>query len=292
MKRINFVSRFFIVIVSVIVFLVTISSCATTKGKTGDGFKYSIKKGIVTITGYNGTERDLVIPDTIGGFPVTIIDGSVFADKNIASVIFPDTLTYIGRDSFSGQNYITEISLPADIKTIRFNAFNANNLKSIIVNQKLNLERPLELPNLFMASYLMHGQKTGVYTYQDNTWLLDGKSPPPYIENWGILSTKDSAYAENINGNAGANYYIGIFNGEKPGDVIPHDYSVYILPEGTCEIGIRVETKNISGGKKFIQNVVKGKKYVVKYGIGGSGAVLFLGSVGLGNITLTEETEE
>jgi len=54
----------------------------------------------------------------------------------------------------------------------------------------------------------------------------------------------------------------------------------------------KVETKNISGGKKLIQDVVKGKKYVVKYGIGGSGAVLFLGGVGFGNITIMEETEE
>lgn len=52
------------------------------------------------ITEYNGTNRYLTIPDTIGGITVTGIGKSVFYASDIVMVKFPDTLTYVGQSAF------------------------------------------------------------------------------------------------------------------------------------------------------------------------------------------------
>lgn len=54
------------------------------------------------ITEYNGTNKYLTIPDTIGGIPVTGIGKSVFSSSDIIMIKFPDTLTFVGPRAFWG----------------------------------------------------------------------------------------------------------------------------------------------------------------------------------------------
>jgi len=57
---------------------------------------YTISNGEVTITGFGGTEAVVVVPSSIQGFPVRIIDAEAFANnQTITSIIIPQSVTTI-----------------------------------------------------------------------------------------------------------------------------------------------------------------------------------------------------
>ena len=69
-----------------------------------------------TITGYNGTDTELVIPSTIGGVAVTTIGTSAFANnKNITSVVIPEDIKVMEWKDESG-NLVTTLpeTMPDD----------------------------------------------------------------------------------------------------------------------------------------------------------------------------------
>lgn len=61
---------------------------------------------------YQGTDTDIVIPDTYNGHTVVNINNPYFKNKGLNSVVIPDTILYIGYSVFSGNNF-THITLPA-----------------------------------------------------------------------------------------------------------------------------------------------------------------------------------
>jgi hypothetical protein len=69
-------------------------------------FLYVTKDGVATITGMKITdEKNIVIPATIAGFPVTAIGESAFSDltaEKVSSITLPSTVTSIGAYAFQG----------------------------------------------------------------------------------------------------------------------------------------------------------------------------------------------
>ncbi len=66
-------------------------------------FEYSQESdnGPVTITGYNGTDTDVVIPSTISGCPVTAIGNYAFEDcSSITGITISDSVNSIGDYTF------------------------------------------------------------------------------------------------------------------------------------------------------------------------------------------------
>ena len=80
----------------------------------------------VTINGYTGTATDVSIPDTIGGYPVTVIVRDAFRDAAITSIQIPNSVTGIGPYAFYGCTKLTSVKFdePAKLKKINHNAFN------------------------------------------------------------------------------------------------------------------------------------------------------------------------
>lgn len=77
-----------------------------------------------TIVAYNGTDTELVIPETIDGVTVTAIGESVFQDNiMLSSVIIPDTVSKIGKKAFYGCTGLTEIELPESLTSCGNYAF-------------------------------------------------------------------------------------------------------------------------------------------------------------------------
>ena len=67
----------------------------------------------ITISGYVGTESELVIPAFIGGSPVVTIGENAFFKKNVLqSIVIPDTVTWIGEGAFKGCEILEDITLP------------------------------------------------------------------------------------------------------------------------------------------------------------------------------------
>lgn len=82
------------------------------------------------ITGYIGSTTDVVIPDTLDGYPVTAIGANAFEGKGLTSVTIPNTVTSIGNFAFRS-NSLTSIVIPDSVITIGSSAFRSNSLTSI-----------------------------------------------------------------------------------------------------------------------------------------------------------------
>ena len=122
------------------------SSLAVTGEEAG--FSYEIVSDTYcSITGYTGSETQLVIPAQLGGYPVQEIDSSAFRNNvtlesvtlpegmtyiqsyafrdctALKSVSFPTTLTRIGSYAFEGCSALETADLPAGLERIDKNAF-------------------------------------------------------------------------------------------------------------------------------------------------------------------------
>jgi hypothetical protein len=107
-------------------------------------FTYMVNDGQVTITGYDGRNKDLVIPPIIEGYPVTAIAPGAFKGKGngfgsyhpVDSIILPEGLLSIGAEAFSS-NLIKELKLPDSLTYIGDLAFSHNFIQELILPDSL-----------------------------------------------------------------------------------------------------------------------------------------------------------
>lgn len=93
------------------------------KETPAEDFLYERNNGEITITGYTGAEREIVIPKEIDGRPVTAIGERAFAHYDLTSVTFPNTLTYIGEYAFDDCETLTEVNLPDSLTYLGWYSF-------------------------------------------------------------------------------------------------------------------------------------------------------------------------
>ena len=117
----------------------------TAKAATEGDYEYTVlEDDTVEITKYNGTATTLTIPSTLDGKPVTRIADFAFEVRvevspgcytdasTVTSVVFPETLTYIGNWNFY---QLTSIHIPASLTTIGSRAFGMEYVESITVDE-------------------------------------------------------------------------------------------------------------------------------------------------------------
>ena len=64
------------------------------------------------ITGYSGKETKIIIPETLGGIPVTLISPSVFkGNEKLTYIKLPSSLTYLNPMAFNMCSSLTEIDV-------------------------------------------------------------------------------------------------------------------------------------------------------------------------------------
>lgn len=89
---------------------------------TDSGYAYTVENGKATITAYFGASPDLlVIPSTVGGFPVTTIGNglqTVFSNGRSGVVLFPDSVTKISNRAVYDYNNTYFFSIPASVTQI------------------------------------------------------------------------------------------------------------------------------------------------------------------------------
>ena len=103
-------------------------------------YAYTVTDGKATITDVDiGISGDVIIPSTLGGYPVIAIGDEAFADcVYMTSVIIPEGVTSTGLFSFSNCVYLTEIVLPDSLVSIGELSFNAcMTLKNITMPENL-----------------------------------------------------------------------------------------------------------------------------------------------------------
>lgn len=104
------------------------------KGVDGN-YEYSLNEdNTVTITGYNGRDKEAAIPATLGGMPVTIIGAlSFWVNDSLTKVVIPDGITVIEHEAFNADKNLKEVQLPSTLQKIDRRAFWGTALTDVTV---------------------------------------------------------------------------------------------------------------------------------------------------------------
>lgn len=79
----------------------------------------------ITITGYTGTNVNVVIPSATNGYPVTTIGINAFSNNtSVTSVTIPSTVTNIGDNAFT-RSGLTNITIPIGVTSVGEYAFSS-----------------------------------------------------------------------------------------------------------------------------------------------------------------------
>ena len=110
-----------------LVMLLTITSGLnlTAYAETNGDFEYSyIEDDFLSITGYNGSATNLVIPSAINGDSVKVIDREAFEGcQSIKTVTIPDSIISIGMYAFCYCTSLTSVTIPDSVTSIGGSAF-------------------------------------------------------------------------------------------------------------------------------------------------------------------------
>lgn len=102
--------------------LMVSSALAQTEGD----FSYSITNGEAKITAYTGGAHNLVLPDTLGGCPVTAIGVCAFRGcTTLEKVVIPDGVTRICSNAFQFCTSLAQLVIPESVTRIDTHAFYA-----------------------------------------------------------------------------------------------------------------------------------------------------------------------
>ena len=94
--------------------------------------------GTYCVIGYRGDEADVVIPDTYGGAPVTVLFDNLFkGHPEITFVRIPDTVTDIGEFVFDGCVNLRHIDLPRELINLWGYTFARCGIEEIVLPDKL-----------------------------------------------------------------------------------------------------------------------------------------------------------
>ncbi len=146
-----------------------------------------------TIVSYNGTDTELVIPETINGVVVTAIGTSAFQGNTaITSVTMPDTIKTIGEQAFYNCSGITTLNLSNNLTSCGKHAFSyCTGLTEVIVPGSLsNMGYGMfQYCSSLKSVKICEGvTNTNEYTFNKCTSLTDVEIPSTLttIHNWAF----------------------------------------------------------------------------------------------------------
>lgn len=99
-------------------------------------FKVSEDGTFIELTKYNGNAKNLVIPETIEGLPVEVINGFE-ENMKIKSVVIPSSAKVIRSFAFSGSASLEKVTLPEGLFLIDDYAFSRTGLTSVTLPKSL-----------------------------------------------------------------------------------------------------------------------------------------------------------
>ncbi len=126
--------RILAVAISVLIF---VSFIVPVAAASSSGFYYEVIQNTtkVRITGYNGLDANVVIPDILDGRTVEEIGNGAFASHSgIRSVNISSNVTRVMKDAFKNCTALEQVSVPASVISVGDSAFaNCVSLKNITI---------------------------------------------------------------------------------------------------------------------------------------------------------------
>jgi len=102
-------------------------------------FLYRIDERGVVIERYIGRKKNLVVPESIDGYPIYKIDDTAFyEDEKLKKITLPNTLRIIGKEAFASSSLETVI-LPESLLIIEDAAFADSSLKSVNIPESVSV---------------------------------------------------------------------------------------------------------------------------------------------------------
>ena len=110
----------------------------TAKAAPESDFKFQLSEdgNFIRITEYKGNAKNLVIPETIQGLPVEVINGFE-ENMKIKSVVIPSSAKVIRSCAFSGSASLEKVTLPEGLFLIDDYAFSRTGLTSVTLPKSL-----------------------------------------------------------------------------------------------------------------------------------------------------------
>jgi hypothetical protein len=126
-------------------------------------------EGGITITGYTGEARQVAIPTTITGVPVTAIADGAFRRIGLTRVSIPNSVTSIGEEAFA-DNELTEITLPDSLHSIGDSAFVNNKIIRLALPASLTSIGRIAFENNRIARLVLPASLRTIYggTFRNN----------------------------------------------------------------------------------------------------------------------------
>jgi hypothetical protein len=121
-------------IASLIILLSAIFIAPFVKAAQWGDWTYTSDGSNVTITGYGGTDGDVVIPDEIFNMAVVAVGNFAFENNtNLTTAIIPDSVERIGWYAFFECNHLTSVTIGNKVKDIMLGAFANSGLTSVLI---------------------------------------------------------------------------------------------------------------------------------------------------------------
>lgn len=163
-------------------------------------YTYDVTSGEAVISKCDtSASGEIVIPDTLGGYPVVSIGFYAFKDCNeITSVTIPESVRVINEGGFRDCKGLTTVTLSESLKTIRASAFSGcTNLTDITIPEGVtNIERAAFVDCAGLTSVTISGSVTSIgdlafgrCTALTNINVVE--SNPNYASTDGVLFNKD-----------------------------------------------------------------------------------------------------
>jgi len=168
----------------------------------GISYKLSEDETYAIVSGYYGTDTDIVISKTYQGKPVKVIGTEAFSRENITSVFIHNLITTIEKYAFNKCKNLTTVTISNSVETIGNSAFygceklvsvNIPSSVKLIESSAFNSCESLTSINIPSSVKSIGSSAFGSCTSLSNITISDS------VENIGIYAFKNTAYYNNEN---------------------------------------------------------------------------------------------
>jgi hypothetical protein len=108
----------------------------TIIAQSENDFEIIQRGGGITITGYTGTQKEVIIPELISGIAVYSIGKNAFSNKGLTGVKLPARLRTIEESAFAYNN-LKNVIIPNTVTAIATEAFSDNQISNLTLSNKL-----------------------------------------------------------------------------------------------------------------------------------------------------------